>query len=56
MQRQLTIRGLARDIDVNAGYMRDLLYDNRTPSERVIIRLSEVLGLNYDELMKRTVG
>ena len=48
-----SVRGLATDVDVSPRYMRDLLYGSRVPSERVIISLSNVLGLSYHELMMR---
>ncbi len=50
-RRGLSIRAIARDMEVTHGYVRDLIHGHRVPSEAVIRKLCRVLELNYDELM-----
>ena len=50
-QRGYSVRGLARDVEVSHGYVRDLILGHRVPSEEVIMKLCRVLGLDYDEAM-----
>ena len=50
-QRGYSVRGLARDMEVSHGYVRDLILGHRVPSEEVIMKLCRVLGLDYDEAM-----
>ena len=50
-QRGYSVRGLARDMEVSHGYVRDLILGHRVPSEEVIMKLCRVLGLDYDETM-----
>ena len=53
-QRGYSVRGLARDMEVSHGYVRDLILGHRVPSEEVIMKLCRVLGLDYDEAMTLT--
>ncbi|RFA06866.1 hypothetical protein B7R21_18075 [Subtercola boreus] len=47
----LSLRELARRIDVAPSYMNDIEHDRRTPSEAVLIKIAEQLPLDFDDLL-----
>lgn len=47
----LSLRELSERVGVNHVYISDIEHDRRSPSERVLKKLSKILGLNFDELM-----
>ena len=51
--KRLSLRGLARQIDIVPSYLADIENDRRTPSESVLRRISAILDLDFDTLMQR---
>lgn len=51
--KQLSLRGLARQVDIVPSYLADIENDRRTPSETVLRRISAILDLDFDALMQQ---
>jgi transcriptional regulator with XRE-family HTH domain len=49
--KELTLRGLARDLGLSPSYINDVEQDRRVPSEPVLRRLGEILELDIDRLL-----
>lgn len=49
----LTLRDLAKKLDITPSYISDIENDRRVPSEDVLQRLASELNLKFDELMAR---
>ena len=49
----LSLRRLAREVDIVPSYLADIENDRRIPSESVLRRLSATLGLDFDALMQQ---
>ena len=52
VNRRLGLRALARSIDIAPSYLSDIENDRRIPSEEVLIRISEVLEIDFNILMR----
>lgn len=52
VNRRLGLRALARSIDIAPSYLSDIENDRRVPSEEVLIRISEVLDIDFNILMR----
>ena len=52
VNRRLGLRALARSIDIAPSYLSDIENDRRVPSEEVLIRISEVLEIDFNILMR----
>lgn len=50
---ELTLRDLAKKLDIAPSYLSDIENDRRVPSEDVLQRLASELDLAFDELMAR---
>jgi transcriptional regulator with XRE-family HTH domain len=50
---ELTLRDLAKKLDITASYISDIENDRRVPSEDVLERLAAELNLAFDDLMAR---
>lgn len=53
LERDLTLRGLAKQLGITPSYLSDIENDRRVPSEEVLRSLSDQLGLDFDALMAR---
>ena len=51
--KQLSLRGLARQVDIAPSYLADIENDRRTPSESVLRRVSAILDVDFDALMQQ---
>ena len=51
--KQLSLRGLARQVGIVPSYLADIENDRRTPSESVLFRISAILGLDFDAVMQQ---
>jgi transcriptional regulator with XRE-family HTH domain len=51
--KRLSLRGLAREVDIVPSYLADIENDRRTPSESVLRRISAILDLDFDALMQQ---
>jgi transcriptional regulator with XRE-family HTH domain len=51
--KRLSLRGLAREVDIVPSYLADIENDRRTPSEPVLRRISAILDLDIDALMQQ---
>jgi transcriptional regulator with XRE-family HTH domain len=49
----LSLRDVSKKLDLAPSYLSDIENDRRVPSEDVLGRLSEELGLKVDDLMAR---
>ncbi len=49
----LTLRELAKKLDVSPSYISDIENDRRVPSEEVTLLLAEALKLNLNDLLAR---
>lgn len=49
----LSLRDLAKKLDITPSYISDIENDRRVPSEDVLQRLAAELKLKFDELMAR---
>lgn len=49
----LSLRDVAKKLDLAPSYLSDIENDRRVPSEDVLGRLAEELGLKVDDLMAR---
>ena len=47
----LSLRDVAKKLDLAASYLSDIENDRRVPSEEVTRSLADFLGLNFDDLM-----
>ena len=52
VNKLLGLRALARTLDIAPSYLSDIENDRRVPSEEVLRRISEVLDLDFDMLMR----
>src|SRR5713226_7490880 len=52
--RGLSLRELARRIDITPSYLSDIENDRRVPAEEILRALSEELELDFDDLMARS--
>jgi transcriptional regulator with XRE-family HTH domain len=50
---KLSLRDVAKKLDITPSYLSDIENDRRIPSEDVLRRLSKFLQLDYDDLMAR---
>lgn len=50
----MTLRELARRLDVTPSYVSDIENDRRVPSEEVLIRIAAVLDLDANDLVARS--
>lgn len=50
----ITLRELARRLDVTPSYVSDIENDRRVPSEEVLIRIAAALELDADDLVARS--
>jgi transcriptional regulator with XRE-family HTH domain len=48
---ELSLRALARQLEVAPSYMNDIENDRRVPSEAVLLRIASGLGLDSDRLL-----
>lgn len=51
--KKLSLRALARQVGIVPSYLADIENDRRTPSESVLRKISEVIGLDFDGLMQQ---
>lgn len=51
VQADLTLRELAKKLNITPSYISDIENDRRVPSEEVLQQLAEELKLHFDELM-----
>ena len=51
--KRLSLRGLAREVEIVPSYLADIENDRRTPSESVLRKISATLGLDFDALMQQ---
>lgn len=51
VKSEVTLRDLAKTLDLAPSYLSDIENDRRVPSEEVLHRLAEVLQLRFDNLM-----
>jgi transcriptional regulator with XRE-family HTH domain len=49
----MTLRGLATELDIAPSYLSDIENDRRVPSAEVLQALSKLLRLDFDDLMAR---
>ena len=52
--RGLSLRELARRIDITPSYLSDIENDRRVPAEEILRALSRELELDFDDLMARS--
>ena len=52
VNKRMGLRDLARKLDIAPSYLSDIENDRRVPSEEVLRRISEVLDLDFDILMR----
>jgi transcriptional regulator with XRE-family HTH domain len=45
------LRDLARSLAITPSYLSDIEYDRRIPSEDVLQKIADLLGLKFDDLM-----
>lgn len=50
---ELTLRDLAKKLEITPSYISDIENDRRVPSEDVLARLAAELKLTFDDLMAR---
>jgi transcriptional regulator with XRE-family HTH domain len=48
---ELSLRALARQLEIAPSYMNDIENDRRVPSEAVLLRIASALGLDSDRLL-----
>jgi len=51
VQTGLSLRGLAKQLGITPSYQSDIENDRRVPSEDVLKKIAESLGLEFEELM-----
>jgi transcriptional regulator with XRE-family HTH domain len=47
----LSLRALARDLELSPSYINDIEYDRRIPSENVLMQIADLLDLDADQLL-----
>jgi transcriptional regulator with XRE-family HTH domain len=50
---RLSLRELAKRVSKTPSYLSDIENDRRVPSEEVLRRIGQVLGLQFDDMMAR---
>ena len=53
-KQNVSLRSVAQQIDISAPYLSDVETDRRIPSEEVIEKLSELLGVSAEEIAVRS--
>ncbi len=48
-----SLRGITKKLNITPSYLSDIENDRRIPSEEVLLRLANLLHLDYDDLMAR---
>lgn len=48
-----SLRDFAKKLEITPSYMSDIENDRRIPAEEVLKRISELLGLDFNDLMAR---
>lgn len=51
IQQEKSLRQLAKETDVTPSYLSDIENNRRIPAEAVLLKISQVLKLNFNELM-----
>ena len=51
IRKDMSLRELARQVDLTPSYLSDIENDRRIPSEEVLKVLAEVIDLDFDRLM-----
>ena len=51
VQKEKSLRQLAKDLDVTPSYLSDIENNRRVPAEAVLLKISRVLEINFNELM-----
>lgn len=51
VEASLTLRGMAKVLGLSPSYLNDIEYDRRTPSDDVLQKIANLLGLDLDELL-----
>ncbi|WP_322354451.1 helix-turn-helix transcriptional regulator [Dehalococcoides sp.] len=51
IQQEKSLRQLAKDLNVTPSYLSDIENNRRVPAEAVLLKISQVLKLNFNELM-----
>jgi len=49
----LSLRDLAKKLEISPSYISDIENDRRVPSEEVMVQLADTLKLNFNDLMAR---
>ncbi len=49
----LSLRDLAKKLEISASYISDIENDRRVPSEKVMVQLARTLKLHFNDLMAR---
>ena len=52
VDKRLGLRALARQLDIAPSYLSDIENDRRVPSEAVLLKISQLLDLDFDVLMQ----
>ncbi len=53
MALNMSLRELARRLGITPSYVSDIENDRRVPSEEVLRRIADELGLDFDDLVAR---
>jgi transcriptional regulator with XRE-family HTH domain len=53
VRKDLSLRELARKLDVTPSYLSDIENNRRVPAEDLLRKISKELGLDFDDLMAR---
>ena len=51
--KKLGLRALARQLEIAPSYLSDIENDRRVPSEAVLLKMSQLLDLDFDMLMQQ---
>lgn len=51
VERKRGLRDLAKSLEITPSYLSDIENDRRVPSEDVLRKISDLLGLNFDDVM-----
>ncbi len=51
VEARLTLRGMAKVLGLSPSYLNDIEYNRRTPSDDVLQKIADLLGLDRDELL-----